>query len=119
MRVIADPRFARWYRELAPAMRASVASLLGYLAATVPGDLARPRAARINGSRHFPRLWELRRAEQRGERELVLRVLVALHDDTTAVALMGGDKTGNWVEWYEMAIPTADAYYDEFLRRQP
>jgi len=49
----------------------------------------------------------------------VLRVLVALHDDTTAVALMGGDKTGNWVEWYEMAIPTADAYYDEFLRRQP
>lgn len=69
-------------------------------------------------SRHFPKLWELRLAERHGDRQVVLRILVALHDDTTAVVLMAGDKSGNWVEWYEMAVPTADAYYDEFLRRQ-
>lgn len=67
---------------------------------------------------HFPKLWELRRTEHHGARQIVLRVLVALHDDSTAVVLVAGDKAGNWVEWYEVAIPTADAYYDEFLRRQ-
>jgi len=49
----------------------------------------------------------------------VLRVLVAIHDDDTAVALVGGDKAGQWVDWYEVAIATADAYYDEYLRRHP
>jgi hypothetical protein len=49
---------------------------------------------------------------------VVLRVLVALHDQQTAVALVGGDKAGNWDEWYEMAVPTADAYYDDYLWRQ-
>ncbi len=116
---MADPRFARWYRGLSPAMRASIASMLGFVAANGPDALTRPRAARVESSRHFPRLWELRRAEHQGQREVVLRVLVALHSDTTAVVLVGGDKAGNWVEWYEVAVPTADAYYDEFLRRQP
>jgi len=99
-------------------MRASVASLLGFLAGATPDSLMRPRAARIEASRHFPKMWELRRAEHRGERQIVLRVLVALHDEATAVALVAGDKAGNWVEWYEVAVPTADAYYDDFLRRQ-
>ncbi len=95
-----------------------MASLLGFLASATPATLVRPRAARIEASRHFPKLWELRRAERQGDREIVLRVLVALHDETTAVALVAGDKAGNWVEWYQVAVPTADAYYDEFLRRQ-
>lgn len=99
-------------------MRASVASLLGFLAAASPEGLVRPRAARIEASRHFPKLWELRRSEHRGDREVVLRVLVVLHDDATAVALVAGDKAGNWTEWYEVAVPTADTYYDDYLRRQ-
>lgn len=116
--MVADPRFARWYQALPPATRASVASLLGFLATSAPDSLCRPRAARIESSRHFPKLWELRRADQQGDREVVLRVLVALHDEASAVALVGGDKFGHWVRWYEVAIPMADAYYDDFLRRQ-
>ncbi len=99
-------------------MRASVGALLGFLAGARPETLVRPRAARIEASRHFPKLWELRRVERTAGREIVLRVLVAIHDDTTAVALVAGDKAGNWVDWYEVAVPTADAYYDDFLRRQ-
>jgi hypothetical protein len=118
VRVVADPRFGRWYRALPPATRASVASLLGFLSASSVDTLARPWAARIEGSRHFPKLWELRRAEHHGDREVVLRVLVAIHDESTAVALVGGDKLGNWVEWSQVAVPTADASYDDFLRRQ-
>ncbi len=96
-----------------------MAALLGYLSASTPARLTRPRAARIESSRHFPKMWELRRAERRGEREVVLRVLVVIHDEARAVVLLGGDKAGNWVSWYEMAIPTADRYYDDYLRRQP
>jgi hypothetical protein len=63
-------------------------------------------------------MWELRRSTRQGEREVILRILVAIHHDDSAVVLVGGDKAGRWMEWYEVAIPTADAYYDEYLRRQ-
>ncbi len=51
-----------------------------------------------------------------GPSSLIAQVLVAIHEDT--MALVAGDKAGNRVEWYEVAVPTADAYYDDFLRRQ-
>jgi hypothetical protein len=117
VKVIADPRFTRWYQHLPPETRAAVAVMLGYLSATRAGDLGRPRAAQITNSRHFPKMWELRRAGRTNERIVVLRVLVAIHTDEVAVALIGGDKTGNWTEWYDMAIATADSHYDDFLRR--
>lgn len=118
VKAVADPRFARWYAALTPAFRASVAAILGYLSATTPADLGRLRAARIEGSRHHPKMWELRRSTRPSDREIILRILVAIHDDDTAVILVGSDKAGRWVECYEVAIPTADAYYDEYLRRQ-
>ena len=53
-------------------------------------------------------MWELRYAEQsEGLREINLRILVALDVDV-GVVLLAGDKSGNWREWYEMAVPTAD-----------
>lgn len=68
MRVVADPRFARWYAGQPPVVRAAVGSLLGFLAGATPEALSRPRAARIESSRHFPKLWELRRVERSGAR---------------------------------------------------
>jgi len=32
--------------------------------------------------------------------------------------LLAGDKTGSWRERYEVAVLTADALYDDHLRRQ-
>jgi hypothetical protein len=44
-----------------------------------------------------------------------LRVLCAFDPRRTAILLLGGDKTGQWEEWYAVNIPWADALYDEHL----
>jgi len=50
-------------------------------------------------------------------REINLRILVAA-DETVGAVLLAGDKTGSWRERYELAVLTADALYDDHLRRQ-
>lgn len=32
-----------------------------------------------------------------------------------AILLLGGDKTGEWNDWYEWAVPLADDLYDHYL----
>jgi hypothetical protein len=125
VRVVAHPRFAAWYRTLqddeSPHGRTVAAAVnvsINYLARTTLEELHRARAAQISSSRHDPKMWELRHAAQNeGVREINLRILVVV-DAGVGVVLLAGDKTGNWREWYEMAIPTADALYDNYLRRQ-
>jgi len=41
--------------------------------------------------------------------------LFAFDPRRTAILLPGGDKTGEWQAWYEVAIPRADALFDEYL----
>ncbi len=114
MKVVADPRFLAWYRNLPTSWRAAVNGLLRYLA--VQGrDVHEPRAKRIESSRHWPDMWELR---DDSLQETALRVLFGFHGDDEAVVLVGGNKKGNWLEWYVMAIPSADDRYDQFRRRK-
>lgn len=40
-----------------------------------------------------------------------IRVLFAFDPRRGAILLIGGDKTGRWEEFYEEAIPEADALY--------
>ena len=35
--------------------------------------------------------------------------------DPGRILLLGGDKSGEWNEWYESAIPAADDLYDDYL----
>lgn len=42
-------------------------------------------------------------------------MLFAFDPRRQAILLVGGDKTGQWIEWYEWAIPAADDLYDEYL----
>jgi hypothetical protein len=44
-----------------------------------------------------------------------LRVLFAFDPRRNAILLLGGDKSGQWTEWYEWAIPAADLLYDLYL----
>ena len=44
-----------------------------------------------------------------------LRVLFAFDPRRRAILLLGGDKTGEWNDWYEWAIPTADGWRIERL----
>ena len=42
-------------------------------------------------------------------------MLFAFDPRSTAILLLGGDKTGDWTGWYDEAIPRADTLYDEYL----
>ncbi len=33
-----------------------------------------------------------------------------------AILLLADDKSGEWSDWYEWAVPLADDLYDEYLR---
>lgn len=35
--------------------------------------------------------------------------------DGRVILLLGGDKSGQWNEWYEWAVPAADELYDVYL----
>jgi len=45
----------------------------------------------------------------------VLRVLFAFDPRRTAILLIGGDKSDDWDNWYETAVPLADDLFDEHL----
>ena len=44
-----------------------------------------------------------------------LRVLFAFDPRRHAILLLGGDKSGQWQEWHQWAIPRADELYDTHL----
>jgi hypothetical protein len=71
-------------------------------------SLCRPWADRIEGSRHH----NMKELRPRGG---FLRVLFAFDPRRQAILLLGGDKRGDWTEWYERNIPAADDLYDEYL----
>ena len=35
-----------------------------------------------------------------------------------AVLLVAGDKSGQWPEWYALAIPAAEAAYEAYLKER-
>lgn len=71
--------------------------------------LGRPRVDLIKGSRH-KNMKELRISSGGA-----LRILFAFDPRRTAILLLGGDKSGQWNEWYRVAVPLADDLYDEYL----
>ncbi|MEX0826171.1 MAG: type II toxin-antitoxin system RelE/ParE family toxin [Acidimicrobiia bacterium] len=72
-------------------------------------NLGRPIVDRIEGSR-IHNLKELR-VKSDGE----LRILLVFDPWRTAVLLLGGDKTGQWKEWYPAAISQAEQLYADYL----
>ena len=72
-------------------------------------SLGRPVVGEVLGSR-LPHLKELR-ASKAG----TLRVLFTFDPLRNAILLVGGDKTGQWNDWYRQAIPEAERLYDEHL----
>jgi hypothetical protein len=72
--------------------------------------LPRPHSDRIESSRHH-NMKELRgKADQRH-----LRVLYAFDPTSTALLLIGGDKTDD-PKWYDKFVPIADDLFDQRLR---
>lgn len=73
--------------------------------------LGRPLVDSIVGSRHS-NMKELRPGST-GRTEI--RVLFAFDPTRQAILLVGGDKAGNWRNWYRENVPIADDRFDEHL----
>ncbi|WAL96835.1 type II toxin-antitoxin system RelE/ParE family toxin [Streptomyces sp. Je 1-369] len=73
--------------------------------------LGRPLVDRLTGSRTH-NLKELRPGSS-GRTEV--RVLFVFDPRRQAILLVAGDKAGRWRDWYQEAIPVAEARYDEYL----
>lgn len=75
--------------------------------------LGRPLVDTIRGST-LANLKELRPGSSGASK---VRLLFVFDPARQAVLLVGGDKAGNWRNWYKTAIPQAESAYMEHLRR--
>lgn len=91
VRLIPSPRFREWRLSLSPDSRAELDDALGYLR-QFGRDAALPYVRhRIQTSRHFPDMSEVRVLVDGRQ----LRALVSFEPGDLVLLLMGGDKT----EW--------------------
>ena len=101
-------QFEQWWSGLDLGQQTALAVRINMLESRGP-DLGRPAVDRIIGSRHH-NMKELRASEGGA-----LRVLFAFDPRRQAILLLGGDKSGQWAEWYEWSILAADDLYDDYL----
>lgn len=101
--------FEEWWDTLTEDQQAAVAARVERLQQEGPA-LRRPIVGEIKGSAFDPQMKELI-VEKQGS----LRILFMFDPRSTAILLLGGDKTGNWKAWYRQAIPQADALYRTYL----
>jgi len=116
VQVIVGAEAAKWLRRQPAETQAAVLALLAYVRRSTCDELNEPRAKPLMSSRHRGSAWELRDLSLAPQRHL--RVLVYIDGRELAWVAEVGDKTDNWQSWYEVAIPTADQRYDDFLRRR-
>ncbi len=76
--------------------------------------LGRPLVDRIKRSAHH-NMKELRTGSV-GPSEI--RILFIFDPNRQAVLLVGGDKSGQWKQWYAENVPLADARYTQWLHDQ-
>ena len=107
--VLYTDEFGAWFETLTEDQQDSVIARVELLEAEGPA-LGRPTVDTIACSRH-PNMKELRVSKGGA-----IRILFAFDPRRQAVLLIGGDKTGQWLAWYEEAIPVADDLFDEYLR---
>lgn len=67
-----------------------------------------------------PVVGEIQASKIKNMKELIppgetTRILFVFDPRRTAILLVGGDKSGEWAEWYRTAIPRAERLYDEHL----
>lgn len=100
--------FGEWWETLSLEQQAEVSKRVNLLQQKGPA-LGRPTVDTITGST-ISNLKELRTSVAG-----ILRILFVFDPRRTAILLLGGDKTGQWVEWYELAIPEAERLYVVYL----
>ena len=99
--------FFEWWRTLSDPEQRATNFAVEMLQRDGP-SLGRPLVDTIKSSRHT-NMKELR--PRGGE----LRILFAFDPRRMAILLIGGNKAGEWNQWYDRMVPVADALYDEHL----
>ncbi len=102
-------QFEAWFATLDEEQQEAVSVRVRQLEQRGPA-LRRPTVGEIRSSAFAPRMKELRCSAEGN-----LRVLFIFDPRRTAILLLGGDKTGQWDEWYRTAVPAADALYRTYL----
>jgi len=100
--------FEDWWATLTVDEQGDITAAVEVLETRGP-SLGRELVERITSSRHH-NMKELRPLGTN------LRIFFAFDPVRTAILLIGGDKTGEWVEFYQRMIPIADDLYDEHIR---
>jgi len=106
--IVIHPIVRQWLDSLRRSEYEKVFTALEALEEQGP-NLGRPFADQVKNSR-FKNMKELR---PRGKN---LRLLFALDPNRKAIILAAGDKTNNWIRWYEQNIPIADQRFSEHLK---
>jgi hypothetical protein len=101
-------QFVEWWDRLNTDQRDSVTDRVDLLAEQGP-TLGRPVVDRVETSRHH-NMKELRAAK-----DGTLRVLFMFDPRRQVILLLGGDKSGQWNDWYAWAVPLADDLYEAYL----
>jgi hypothetical protein len=98
-----------WYDGLSQEEQDAVLATIEHLRQEGPA-LRRPLSGKITGSRHA-NMKELIPPVPRAK----IRILYAFDPMRRAILLIGGDKTNDWIGWYQRNIPVADEIYDRHL----
>jgi hypothetical protein len=100
-------QFETWWEGQSEESQERIDVMIAELAARGPA-LGRPCVDTVKGSK-FPNMKELRVVGTS------IRILFAFDPRRVALLLLGGDKAGQWKEWYDQAIPEADELFDQHL----
>ncbi len=106
--VLFTDEFEAWWEVLTEDQQEALTERVLMLSEVGP-SLGRPVVDSIENSKHH------NMKELRVSKEGAIRVLFCFDSLRQAVLLLGGDKTGQWGDWYKWAIPLADDLYDEYL----
>ncbi len=106
--IVIHPIVRQWLDSLRRSEYEKVFTALEALEEQGP-NLGRPFADQVKNSR-FKNMKELR---PRGKN---LRLLFAFDPNRKAIILVAGDKTNNWIRWYEQNIPIAEQRFSEHLK---
>ena len=91
----------------------SVNVAIDILAEAGPG-LGRPLVDTLRVSK----LSNLKELGPRSGRDVAIRIIFIFDPWSQAVLLVAGNKAGNWNRWYQTAIPTAEATYDQWIKAE-
>ena len=119
--IVEHPHFRPWLASLPGVVAAKVVDGIEYLKEHGRAAVLPDVRHRIQTSRHYPDMSEVRTDHLVGDRHFVMRVLVCFVDeDRTLLVCVGGNKdryevrTGR--DWYDDYVPAADRIVDSYRK---